>query len=196
MYGSQSRSNPCICVLVNVAKIMLPSSVGEGDKWEGPIKKIVSPLVRQIIMSNKDLIEDISTGAISSCEEQYPIHCEDTGASGSSPTYSTCTAGLIGCDKASDKCPALFQPGGTKRDDLISGWVCLFIALVLLIVCLIILVALLRKMLLGASTRIIYKVRQKKIYVPFINFCSFTISNSCFPLYDCSLSSPSVDNIS
>ena len=108
-------------------------------------------------MSNKDLIADISTGEVSSCDDQYPIHCEDN----SNPTFATCTAGLIGCDKSTGKCPALFQPGGTKRDDSISGWVCLFIALVLLIVCLIILVALLRKMLLGASTRIIYKVREK-----------------------------------
>lgn len=40
---------------------------------------------------------------------------------------------------------------------MVSGWICLIFALFILIVCLIGLVALLRAMLLGASTRIIYK---------------------------------------
>lgn len=39
----------------------------------------------------------------------------------------------------------------------VAGWVCLILAIVLLCVCLIGLVAVLRKLLLGASQRIIYK---------------------------------------
>ena len=66
-------------------------------------------------------------------------------------------AGLIGCNSKNNRCPAFFEDGATKTDDMVSGWVCLVVALFILIICLIGLVALLRSMLLGASTRIIYK---------------------------------------
>ena len=118
----------------------------------GPIKKIISPLTRLIIIANKGLIEDISTGAVESCDASYPTTC-----SGGTESYLTCNAGLIGCNSKNNRCPAFFQDGATKTDDMVSGWVCLVVALFILIICLIGLVALLRSMLLGASTRIIYK---------------------------------------
>ena len=31
----------------------MPSEVGDGDKWKGPLKKIVSPLTAEIIIANK-----------------------------------------------------------------------------------------------------------------------------------------------
>lgn len=117
----------------------------------GPIKKIISPLTKLVIIANKGLIEDISTGAVPSCDASYPTSCDGT------ESYVNCKAGLIGCNSKNNKCPAFFQNGATKTDDMVSGWVCLVIALFILIICLIGLVALLRAMLLGASTRIIYK---------------------------------------
>merc|ERR1712150_135395 len=48
---------------------------------------------------------------------------------------------------------------------MVSGFVCLFIGLVVLIVCLIILVTVLQKMLLGTSTRIIYKATNVNGYI-------------------------------
>ena len=54
------------------------ANVKEGDKWEGPVKKLVEPLADKIIMSNKDLIEDVANGA--SCDEGgglYPIYCHN-----------------------------------------------------------------------------------------------------------------------
>jgi sodium-dependent phosphate cotransporter len=78
---------------------------------------------------------------------------------GGEESYASCEegAGLIGCNKGNNKCPAFFQNGATKTDDMVSGWVCLVVAMFVLILCLIGLVAILRAMLLGASTRIIYK---------------------------------------
>lgn len=43
--------------LYYLTKAMLPDTVGEGEKWEGPIKKIVSPLSKTIIIANKNVIE-------------------------------------------------------------------------------------------------------------------------------------------
>jgi len=118
----------------------------------GPIKKIISPLTRLVIIANNDLIEDISVGIVTSCHASYPVTCN-----GGVESFETCKAGLIGCSEANNRCPAFFQDGATKTDDMVSGWVSLIVALFVLIICLVGLVALLRAMLLGASTRIIYK---------------------------------------
>lgn len=106
--------------LYELTKPMLPSSVGSGDSWEGPVKKIVSPLVKKIIVANKDLIEEISLGEeIDSCSEVYPVNCI-----GGEETYDAChnenaTVGVIACDKDSGKCPAFFQDGASKQDDMV-----------------------------------------------------------------------------
>jgi sodium-dependent phosphate cotransporter len=64
--------------------------------------------------------------------------------------------GSITCDKDVG-CPAFFQDGASQKDDSISGGVCLFLSLMLLIICLIGLVNVLQRGLKGMSTRIIYK---------------------------------------
>ena len=151
--------------LYEFTKVMLPTSVGKSEKWEGPVKKIVSPLADKIIISNKKLIEEIANGG--TCEENYPVSCN-----GDIVNYKNCvedgSVGLIGCSESTGKCPVFFQLGATKDDDIVSGWVCLVISLFVLIVCLIVLVALLKKILLGASTRIIYKVNDS--FLPTILF--------------------------
>ena len=50
-------------------------TTSEGDKWEGPIKKIVSPLAKRVIIPNKSVIKDVAAGA--TCEDFYPIACDD-----------------------------------------------------------------------------------------------------------------------
>lgn len=92
-------------------------------------------------------------------------------------SYDTCNAGsgLIGCNKGNQRCPAFFQDGATKTDDMVSGWVCLIVALFVLIICLIGLVALLRSMLLGASTRIIYKATNINPILAMIIGCGVTV---------------------
>lgn len=151
---------------------MLPDSVRDDEKWEGPLKKIVSPLGAKIIVANKSVISDIANGeGIKSCDDYYPTFCE-----GGVISKKTCTqVGLIGCDKASGKCPAFFQNGATQKQDEISGGVVLFISLVLLIVCLLGLVTLLQKGLMGTSTRIVHKATNINPYLAMIVGAGITI---------------------
>jgi len=150
--------------LFYLTKAMLPDSVAKGDKWEGPLKKIVSPLGNKIIKANKKVVSNIASGDAESCDEFYPTFCVNGTIS-----KKTCTqVGLIECDKATGKCPAFFQDGATQKDDEVAGGVCLFLALVLLIICLLGLVTLLQKMLLGTSTRIIYKATNINPYLAMI----------------------------
>jgi sodium-dependent phosphate cotransporter len=141
--------------LYRLTRAMLP---GEGidnmnqQAWNSPIKAIVSPLTTRIIIANKALVTDISTGEAQSCDEYYPVVCE-----GNVESYGTCKMGLIGCDPATNKCPAFFQNGATKTDDIVAGSVSLVLAVFILCICLVGLVAVLRKVLFSASKRIIYK---------------------------------------
>lgn len=64
--------------------------------------------------------------------------------------------GTITCDKDVG-CPVFFQNGATQQDDNVAGGVCLFLSLLLLVLCLIGLVNVLQRGLNGMSTRVIYK---------------------------------------
>lgn len=111
------------------AAIVRNVNTSKGDKWEGPIKVIVEPLVQKLIIANKDLINGIAENKTLSCAEGggfYPIGCEDNA----NPTYDTCTAGLIGCNKDSNECPAFYQPTATAADDKVSGGVIFFLGIV------------------------------------------------------------------
>ena len=169
--------------LYRFTKIMLPDSAfDKGSSWEGPIKKIVSPLGSQIIKANKDLIKAVAKG--STCDSFYPVTCKDNiidykHCAPCSKDDTSCTKeiqgwGLIACDKKAG-CPAFFQLGASQHDDQVSGGVCLFLSLVLLIVCLIGLVTLLQKLLLGTSTRIIYKATNINGYLAMLLGMGVTI---------------------
>lgn len=156
--------------LFYLTKAMLPNEVASGEKWEGPIKKLVSPLGSKIIIANSNVIKDIATGKKESCDEYYPTECN-----GAVNKANCKKVGLIGCDKESGECPAFFQEGADQHDDEVAGGVCLFLSLVLLIVCLIGLVSLLQKMLLGTSTRIIYKATNINGYLAIVIGMGITI---------------------
>ena len=53
---------------------MLPNTVEDGDKWEGPIKKLVSSLTKKNIIPNKSVTKNISLG-IKTCSSFYPTEC-------------------------------------------------------------------------------------------------------------------------
>lgn len=158
--------------LHRLTKTMLPSSVGEeGDSWEGPIRTIVQPVVKTLIIADKDLIADISTGEVESCSSLYPVYCIDGIES-----YETCNrTGLIACNIDTGKCPAFFQDGASKKDDMVSAYVCLLVGLFLLIICLIALVALLHHVLAGASVPIIYKATSINPLFAIAIGCSVTV---------------------
>ncbi|KAL7467473.1 hypothetical protein ACHAXS_007723 [Conticribra weissflogii] len=153
--------------LFYLTKAMLPSETKSGETWEGPIKAIVSPVTDRIIKSNKNIITDIATGKVADCSYYYPALCID-GIEDYKHCHAKCEeegdkvgvdcgrVGLIACDKKVG-CPAFFQHGATKQDDTISGGVCLFLSIVLLVICLTGLVNVLQRGLKGMSTRIIFK---------------------------------------
>jgi len=142
----------------------------DGSKWVGPIKKIVGPLGKMVIIPNKNIIKGVAKGE--SCEDYYPINCTDP----SNPTYDTCSdVGLIACNKATDACPAFFQADATLADDKTSG-ICVFIlGLIILFICLFGLVQVLQKMLLGMSTRVIYKATNINGYLAMLIGVGVTI---------------------
>jgi sodium-dependent phosphate cotransporter len=145
----------------------------KGEKWEGPLSKIVAPLADLIIMANKNIIKDIAQGdaTCSNGGGYYPTECEDD----SHPTADTCTYGLIACNKDTNKCPAFYQPGADAKDDKISGGVMFFIAIVILFACLLGLVTILQKMLLGVSSRIIYKATDINGYLAMMVGAGITV---------------------
>ena len=93
----------------------------KGEKWTGPVKKIVSPLTKKVIIANKKVTKSIAQGD-AKCEDFYPNNCT---AGVDPPTYSSCGGkfGLIACDKKGDFCPAFFSASATEQDDKVSGGV-------------------------------------------------------------------------
>jgi len=132
----------------------------KGDKWEGPVKKIVAPLTNRLIIPSKTVLKSVAKGE-ATCSDFYPVQCTSTDY-----TYDTCasksainaTVGLITCSKKTGHCPSFFQgTGGTEGDDLASGWVCFILSIVFLVCCLFGLVKVLSTMLGGVSSKMIAK---------------------------------------
>ena len=172
--------------LFYLSKAVVPDEVGEGDKWVGPIKVFVDPLASLILKANKSVTKTLAKDKEASCDSGgafYPVFCLEGEVS-----YKTCVppkggcadgeecpkVGLITCDKDSG-CPAFFQDGASRRDDEISGAVVFFLALVILIGCLVGLVTILQKMLMGVSTRIIYKATNINGYLAILIGTGITI---------------------
>jgi sodium-dependent phosphate cotransporter len=146
----------------------------KGDKWVGPIKHIVGPITELVIIPNKKLTEGIAANETLSCNSGggfYPIGCGDN----SHPTADTCKFGLIACDKNTNKCPAFYSPVANAADDKVSGGVVFFLGLVILFICLFALVTVLQKLLMGMSTRIIYKATDVNGYLAILIGCGITI---------------------
>ena len=134
----------------------------DDDKWEGPVKKLVEPIGVHVIKENKAVTKAIAKGE-AECESFYPITCDPAI---DPPTYKSCDGkfGLIACDKEAG-CPAFFLPEASAEDDKVSGGVVFFIGIMMIFFCLIGMVTILQKMLLGMSTRIVYKATDINGYV-------------------------------
>lgn len=133
--------------------IVKNAEVRDGDKWKGPLKKIVSPLTKRVIIANKSVAKDIAAGDVDSCDAYYPVDCPSEFYD---KKADDCHYGLIACDK-SGFCPGFFTDGASRKDDMVSGGVCLFLGLLILCICLVGLVKVLQSMLKGASTRVLHK---------------------------------------
>lgn len=136
------------------------------------VKKYIAVVGELLIRVNKSVTKDVAKGA--SCEDFYPIECSDPN----NPTKDTCSQiGLIGCSSdPGTACPALFDPYGTRQTDEIAGLMAFFLGIVILFVCLYGLVTVLQNMLLGASSRIIYKATDINGYLAMIVGLGITLA--------------------
>jgi len=153
--------------LYHLTAALVPEEVGKGDKFEGPLKKIVSPLINRVLHLDKKLAGKIALGQ-TTCDEVYArvAKVEDVygeACSGKATGIVNCA-----CDKATKTlqyCPAFFKPNATFDDDMAAGAVTLVIAVVLLIGCLASLVKLLQYMLLGTSEEMLKKATNLNGYL-------------------------------
>lgn len=147
----------------------------DGEKKSKGIKVIISPLLDRLIKANSKVIDQVATGEAESCDVYYPTECNPSGTA----TYEACVTngrvGLITCSKDIGKCPAFFQEGASQSDDLVSGGVALFLGIFFLVLCLMGLVTILKKMLLGASTRMIHKCTDVNGYISMLIGCGVTV---------------------
>ena len=127
-------------------------TAGRTEKWEGPVKKLVSPLTSKILIANKKTISAVAKG--DTCESFYPVECDE----GLEPSYKTCHAGLIACDKKTNKCPLFFRPEATRVQDQVSGGLCLLLAFVFLFGGMIGTIVVIQRLLRGVSIKVVYTV--------------------------------------
>ena len=146
------------------------ASTGEGETRDGFVKKYIEPIGELLIIVNKSITKDVAKGG--SCDTYYPTVCQDP----EQPMYDECTVGLIACNKDRGDCPALFQAGATQVTDQTSGLVAFIVGITILFICLGGLVTVLQQMLLGASTRIIYKATDVNGYLAMLIGCALTIA--------------------
>jgi sodium-dependent phosphate cotransporter len=138
----------------------------EGEKWTGPVKKLVGPLTKKIIQANKKVASKIALGE-STCNDFYPMEggkldCSEATAE----TPWKCKAGLIACSSKKEPfyCPAFFDMNATEAIDRTSGVCAFVVGLILLFICLFALVKILQKLMMGASTRVLYKATNMNGY--------------------------------
>jgi len=146
--------------LFHLTKAMTPDEVSEGEKWVGPVKKLVSPLTNKVLIASK-MIKKVASGD-ETCEEKYPTSCyteDDYGNKtfGVDVNYDNCNTGLIGCDKKTGECPLFFQEGATQSQEETTGFVCMILSVIFLCICLHGLVKTLSSLLSGASAKVITK---------------------------------------
>lgn len=148
--------------LESMTEAMKPDDVDDGEKWEGPIKKWVAPLVKRVLNANKDIIKKVAQGG--SCEDIYADVAAGTGK------------GLIKCGDVYNPfdgtetyvCPAFYKKYATKGDDMTSGSVALFISIVGLCICLYGLVKTLQSMVMATSTGLLKKATHINPYLAII----------------------------
>lgn len=146
----------------------------DGEKKSKGIKTIISPILDRLIKANSKVIEDVAQGG--SCASYYPTECNPTGTVNYEACVKNGRVGLITCSKDLGVCPAFFQEGADKKDDKVSGGISLALGILFLVLCLMGLVTVLKKMLLGSSTRIIRKATQINGYISMVIGCVITMA--------------------
>jgi sodium-dependent phosphate cotransporter len=138
--------------LFHLTKAMVSNaSPEEGEEWSTPLDKLVGPIVKKIIDDNGDVVKSVAKGG--SCADFYPINCTDRFVSD-----ETCQQALISCNGDTNECPVFFNQDASQSEEVVAGAVCFVLAIMILFICLGGLVYTLKKMLMGVSTKIMYKV--------------------------------------
>jgi len=152
--------------LEKMTDAMKPETVKEDEAWEGPIKKYVAPLVKRIIIANKNVIKAVAKGE--SCDD---IYADDTqsGLIKCSDVYNPFTG------RETHICPAFYKEGASRSDDVASGIVCLIIAIIGLCICLMGLVWILQKMVMASSASAIRSATNVNPYLAMIVGMAVTV---------------------
>lgn len=165
--------------LYYLTRAMTPDTVSDGDKWKGPIKTIVGPLTKTMIIANKKVTKEVALGT-KTCGNFYPVECLDSnGGATDTITYENCVTngqvGLITCDKDTNNCPAYFQNQSEQNDDELSGWICFFLSIFFLVICLVCMIKILSSLLLGSSKRILRRATNLNGYLAMLIGAGITI---------------------
>lgn len=145
--------------LNRITKAMVKNANPEdGESWDTPLDKLIDPIVKRIIDDNSDVVKAVAKGG--SCDDFYPIVCQDGIVSD-----DTCEQALISCYGDINECPVFFNQNATQAEEVTAGAVCFALAVIMMFVCLAGLILVLKKMLLGFSAKVIYKVWIKQLLV-------------------------------
>jgi sodium-dependent phosphate cotransporter len=160
-------------MLVALTSAMKPTTVSDGDDWEGPIKQWVGPFTKLFLSVNKSVIKDLSLKK-ATCEETYAKVAKMDG-----PCGDNGAVGLIKCacndDGTIKFCPAFYTNKGSLSDDMAAGGVALALSLIFLCLCLVLMVKLLQSMVLGTSTTMLRKATSLNGYIAMIIGIGVTI---------------------
>jgi sodium-dependent phosphate cotransporter len=152
-------------LLENFSEAVAPSEVDEGDKWKGPLKKLVSPLTAEIIIANKDIMKNVAKGK-ATCEEVYATHVE-----GYSGDYMK---GLIKSTSSQTSMyksgeyevePLFYNKYATQDEDIASGAAALAIAIVGLCTCMYCLVKVLSYITRNSNQAMLKKAASMDPYI-------------------------------
>jgi len=139
--------------LERITNALKPTTVGEGDKWEGPIKKVVAPAVKKLLSISKDVTKNVAKGKWN-CKDLY------AGKTNVNSSYYG-EDGLI-------KGGAFYKEGATEDEDNATGVICLVLSLILLVVCLLVMVSILQQMVFGTSERMLKRATKLNPYVAMV----------------------------
>jgi sodium-dependent phosphate cotransporter len=161
-------------MLKHLTGAIMPADLGpKGDKWVGPIKIIVGPVVKLFLDVDSKVVEKVAAGS-TTCADIYAKILTGNGPCGEGKA-----TGIIKCACNSDGsikyCPTFFTDHATADDEMAAGGVALFISLVLLCVCLGVLVRILQHMVMGTSATMLRKATDVNGYLAMLIGCGITI---------------------
>jgi len=139
--------------LYHLSNAMTPDNVDDGEKWEGPLKKLVGPFVSRIIIANKDVMNLIAQEE-TTCEDVYATHeknADDGVDYVKGLIKASCKSTYFSwvkddeCDDRGDIYiePVFYDHHSSLDEDMAAAGVSLFISIIGLCSCMILLVKLL-----------------------------------------------------